>query len=355
MFRRRIMVLAALAVAAWTACDIPTEPPMWEQTWVVPGETIVVGVASLLPAGVSLSADGTAFETTVPGFDLDVSLGEMCADCGPVNGTTADKPAFSHTVNSTTNLPSALVSASVVGEAFDVLLAHNLSFDPLRPSSDPGAERGYLVVRVTSGGNVVASDSLSGDDWSFAPGEPLVPMLSVNAVDVTNALDVAVAIYSPAGDPVEIDTSDTMGVSVFQATVSIAEATVEATAITVDAPAATMELDVDSALASRVRSGALRLDARNPFDLEGTLDLEFDLGTSTLQRSVALTAGESSTAIEFTGAELRDILAAESVTVTAQGTLASPDGTVTLAPGQELVMESTFEIVVLVGGSEGED
>lgn len=327
---------------------------MWEQTWVVPGETIVVGVASLLPAGVTLSADSTAFVATVPGFDIDMSLGEMCPDCGPLHGTTADKPAFSHTVTTTAALPEALISAALTGDRLDVRLAHDLSFDPLRPSSDAAAERGHIVIEVASGGNVVARDSLSGDDVAFTAAAPLEPTLSVNAVEVSNVLDVSMMIYSPAGDPVEIDTSDTLGLSLLPATVTLAEATLEATGIAVDAPAATLELDVDSALVSRVQRGALQLEVENPFSVEGTLDLEFDLGTATMQRSVALVAGESSVSVEFTGAELRDLLGAGSVSVTAQGTLAAPDGTLTVSPGQELVIASLFEIVVLVGGSEGE-
>ena len=57
--------------------------------------------------------------------------------------------------------------------------------------------------------------------------------------------------------------------------------------------------------------------------------------------------------LDFTATELRTLIGAGSVEVTAQGSLSASDGTITLQPGTTLVMESTFELVVLVGGEGG--
>ena len=102
-------------------------------------------------------------------------------------------------------------------------------------------------------------------------------------------------------------------------------------------------------------SGALRLDISNPFDLEGTLQLEFDLGTSTIQKSFVLAPGESSASMEFTGDELQDLLEAGTVAVTASGTLGADGGTITVQPDDTMTMSSRLELVILVGGSNGED
>lgn len=351
MFRRRNLVLAALAVAA---CDVPTEPPMWEQTWVVPGENITLGVAEVLPAGVSVSADGSEFVTTVPATGVVATLGEMCADCSGMNGMVVPKPAFSHTVTTVTTLPAALVSASLTGEQFALDLDHDLSFDPLRPSAAADAERGYLLFEVSSDGAVIARDSISGDDQAFPAGVTLGLIVPAQPVDITRTLDVAVTIYSPAGDEVEIDTTDRVSIQLLPSTVSMSQATIEASSIAVNAAAAELDLaGVDSTLVSRVRSGALRLDMMNPFEVEGTLSLDFDVGSRTFQKSLPVVPGASSVAVDFTGAELQDLLAAGNVAVTAAGTLSAPGGTLTLFPEDTMLMESLLELVILVGGSEG--
>lgn len=353
MFRRRILVLAALAVGA---CDLPTQPPMWEQTWMVAGEAITLGVAEVLPPGVTVTPDGSAFETTVPGTGVVATLGEMCADCRAVNGLIVAKPAFSDTLTVSTSLTEALVAASIAGDQFVLDMEHDLSFDPLRPSSAADAERGHLVIEISSGGAIVARDSISGNEQAFPAGAPLGAVLPILPVEVTGTLDVIMMIYSPAGDAVEIDTSDSLAVQLLPATITMSQATIEAGAIAVNAVAA--ELDVtglDPALVSRVQSGALRLEIANPFEIQGNLSLDFDVGAGTIRKSLPVAAGASSVLIEFAGAELQDLLAAGSVPVTAGGTLSAPAGTLTLFPDDTLIMESLLELVILVGGSEGEN
>ncbi|MBW3552528.1 MAG: hypothetical protein KY466_03405 [Gemmatimonadetes bacterium] len=352
MFRRRILVLAALAVAA---CDVPTEPPMWEQTWMVPGEEITVGVADVLPAGVSVSADGSEFETTVPATGFVATLGEMCPDCNAVNGLFVTKPAFTYTRTMMTSLPASLLAASLTGDQFVLDLTHDLSFDPLRPGSATDAERGYVLFEVSSNGAVVARDSISGDDQAFPAGLSLGVILPTRAVDIAGSFDVVVTIYSPAGDPVQIDTSDTATIQLLPSTLSMSQATIEAGALAVSAVAAELDLSrLDSALVSRVQSGALRLDISNPFEVDGTLSLDFDLGSGTLRKSLPVAAGASSPSIAFTGAELQDLLAAGTVTVTAGGILSAPGGALTLFPDETMILESLLELVILVGGSGGE-
>ena len=328
---------------------------MWEQTWIVPGEEIGIGVADLLPADVTVSADGSEFETTIPGTDIDLSLGEMCSSCAAANGFTVPKPEFTYTLNTTSALPAALVSATVTGDRFALRMAHDLNFDPLRPDSAAGADRGYLVVEVTSNGALVGRDSISGNDVAFDSATVLTPEIPIQTVEVTGDLDIQVRIYSPAGDPTLVDTGDTLGIEIAPATVTLSEATIDAGAITVDGTPVALNFEgVDSALVSRIQSGGLLLDVVNPFGLEGTLNLTFDMGSSTLTRTLNLTSAPTSTlSVAFSGAELQDMLGAGEVQVTAQGSLSAAGGTITVHPEDELIMESQFELVILVGGTEG--
>lgn len=352
MIRRRTMVLTALIVAA---CDVPTELPSWEQTWVVPGEPIHAAVTDFLPAGVQLTADSSAFRATLEGLHVELRVGDMCETCEALDGATVPKPAFTHTHTTTTTLPSRLLSADLIGEDLDFRLVHQLSFDPLRPASGPDAERGFIVVEVTSEGLVVARDSVSGDDVAFPANSVLTPDLEIASGTVGSAFVVRLTVHSPEGDPVTMDASETIGVQLVEGPVLISEAVVEAEDVTLDGTTTTIELDgVDAAVLDRVQSGALRFDVRDPFGLAGQLVLDFDVAGETIRKTAEITPGESRVDVEFTGTELRRILDAGAFDVTTTGTVSAPDGTITVAPDQSLVLESELELVVLVGGSGGD-
>lgn len=350
MLRRSLLALALVALAA---CEFPTEPPKWDQTWVVPAESISVSVAELLPDGVGLNADSTAFEADVPGTSISFSLADVCSSCAVLNGLPAPKPEFSDTIETSTSLPADLVSATLAGGSLDATLGHNLSFDPLRPSSDTTAPRGYIVIRVTSNGNLVAYDSIDGADTAFPGGTTLTPTLAVQPVQVSNALTVAISVYSPEGDEVIIDTSDTAGVSLPSSAVEVSEATVSASSISIDPVTTTMDFsDLDSTAVERVQSGSILLDIANPFDVSGTLDVTFEGGIAPIQRALDVTQGTYSDSLAFTGSELRSMLGANPLDVVATGTVSAPGGTITVTPTQQLMIRSDFKLVVLIGPTE---
>jgi hypothetical protein len=340
---------------ALAACEFPTEPPKWEQTWKVPGESITVSVAELLPAGVALTADSSAFVTDAPGTTLSLSLTELCGSaCEAAHGFSVPKPEFQDTLRTTSALPGDLVSATLSGGSLNATLAHTFSFDPLRPSQDPANPRGYLVVRVTSSGNVVAFDSIHGDDTGFPSGTTLSPGLTVNPVAVADSLDIEVAIYSPQGDNATIDTTSTLTVDVATSTLEISEATVNASAITIDPVTTVMDFGgVDSTLVERIQSGALLFDIANPFTVTGTLDVSFQGPSFTpIQRTLSIAQGTYADSIAFSGDELRSILGGEAVDVVASGNVAAAGGTVTVTPTQRLVLDNEFQLVILIGPTE---
>jgi hypothetical protein len=348
MLRRGMLGLALLGVA----CDFPTEPPSWEQTWVVPGDSFTLGVSELLPPSVTLSDDGTAFQVVVPPTSTVTSLATVCGSpCQAADGMVAPKPAFTHTTAAAVSLPSQIVAARLAGGTFDLTIAHDLNFDPLRPAADPQAERGYLLVRVTSDGAEVARDSIDGDDRAFPPGEPIMPTLAVSPVDAGGQLDLEVTVYSPAGDPVEIDIADTVGVTLATSIVAISEVTITAGAIElppVRAPFRVGPLE-DPAVVDAVRRGALRLAVHNPFTVTGSLEVALDLDSRTLRRSLPIREGDYTERLEFSGPEVRELLTSPTVDMEASGVLTATGGTLTLAPTQKLVLQAVIELVIGVG------
>ncbi|HSH44684.1 MAG TPA: hypothetical protein VK966_02450, partial [Longimicrobiales bacterium] len=343
---------AALALAA---CDVPTEPPMWDQTWVLPGETVDVGVAELLPPGVDVTPDSSAFAVDLAGFEVAWTVAELCDVCVALDGTVSPKPAFTDTFTTSVDLPDDLISARLVGDAFDLRLSHQLSFDPLRPSSDPTADRGHIVVEVTSGGATVARDSISGHDVPFPADSVLTPDLTIVETDLTGDLDVAIVVYSPAGDPVTINTSEEISIQLVGDPIFVTQAVVAAGSITLPGSTSSLDLgEVDTTILDRIQSGGLRIGVEDPFGLAGELVLDFQTRAGVIRKVVELVPGETRVDVQFTGDELQQLLEDGEVEVTTSGSVAAPDGTLTVTPRQTLVLDFDFELVIRVGGSGGD-
>lgn len=354
MLRRFALIPALAGFAVATACDVPTEPPSWTQTWQVPADSIAVGVAELLPADVTLNADSTAFQADVPGVTMQYALSELCPTC-PTGGITAPKPAFQETLSSSTSLPQDLVSAMLAGGSVNASFDHTFSFDPLRPSSDPTAERGFVTVRITSAGGVVASDSISGEDQAWDSSVTLMPDLPIQPVQVADSFAIEVVVYSPAGDETEFTTSDELTIDFDTSTVLASEVTVEASSVTVEPVSTTFDFSgVDSTLVDQVESGSIIFDVVNPFTATGTLDVAFQGGFPTIQRTVSVRQGTYADTVTFSGPEARAILGADGVNVEATGSVSAVGGTLTVTPTQRLVLDPVLQIVVLVGSGEEE-
>ena len=347
---RRSAIL--LMMAGLAACEFPTEPPRWDTTWQVPVESIVVGPADLLPTSVEVSPDSTTFITETPEASVQVSLAELCTVCIAFDGMRTPKPEFWDTLTTSTSLPSELVAATLAGGAFDAVMSHNFNFDPLRPGSDPGAPTGYIVFRVTSSGAVVAYDSISGDDTGFPPGTTLTPDLAVHPVQVSGSIDLDVLIYSPEGDSVTVESSDTAGVTLNPSTIQLARVTIDAASIAIDPVEATMDFSgVESTAVDHVQAGALLIDVDNPWNVTGDMDVTFQPPTPSIQRSFTLSPGSYRERLDFSASELRSMLSAGEVGVRAIGSVSS-SGPLTLAPADRLQVDGTLELVVLIGDTE---
>lgn len=349
MFRRTPVGLALVGLAL-AACDVPTEAPRWDQTWIVPADSITISVADLLPSTVEVTPDGSAFQAEVPGITVRYALSDLCPAC-PAGSTTVPKPEFRDTVYTSRQLPADLVSAVLTGGSLTASLDHEFSFDPLRPNDDPN-DRGFLVIRVLSAGNLVAYDSISGEDQVFDASTTLVAELPVRQTTVVDSLTMEIIIYSPAGGDTQISSTDELTATFDRSTVQASEVTVAADAVSIDSFTTVFDFGVDSTLVDRIQNGAFLFDVMNPFPVTGTLDLVFQGGFPTFQRTIPISQGASTDTLAFSGPELQSILASDVVNIGASGDVSAPGGTITVTPDQELSVATEIQLVLLVGSAE---
>ena len=357
---RRGARLALVLLPLLAACDIPTRLPTWDQTWLIPGDSTTVSVSQLLPPSGDLTMSTVAGQ---PVFALTVaspgtysqSLGQMCSACAAANGTTVPKPAFVLTDSIDTSLPTDVVTATIVSGGFTYTVTNNFSFDPIRPNA-AGAPYGYFVVTVMNGTTLVARDSVNGATVAMgANGATLqrsLPLvLTGGSLDVSGSapLRVYLTLNSPQGDPVTINTSQSLSIAIQPAPVALSRAQVQMGNQSIAANQTTIDFSSvsDQALIARVQGGTLHLVIASPFGVQGTLTATFSApGAAPITKSVALTtAVQQAPDISLSADELSSLLG-KSVTLSVSGSVSSPSGTVTLTPTQALKVNSTFQIIL---------
>jgi hypothetical protein len=338
--------IALLVLAG--ACELPTSVPRIEQRWLVPAQSTRIAVSNLLPAGVGILPDSSAFTVNVSAVTVTRSLAQDCAACVAANGTTTPKPAFTAMASAGSSLPAGIVSATLTGGVLQLVATNNYNFDPLRPSA---TARGYAVAVVTNDGVQIGKDSVNGADVAFPPGGTLTRNISVSGAVTSNAPAVVqITLFSPDGDPVAMDASRTIVVTVTPSGLTVASASVSVSNKAVSS-VTTMDLSgIDESITKRVDAGALQLDVDNPFNVAGTLTLQFSpSGGQPLSRSVALVSGISHPVISFTQAELQQLLG-HTVTLTLSGPVSSTGGAVAVSPKQTVVVTTRLDISLHTGG-----
>lgn len=347
-----VAVLAAFAGA--TACDVPTEPPEWDQTWVVPGEEIVMSVGELLPASVALTPDSSAFAVTIDGVTFSQTLTSLCSLCSAIDNQVVPKPAFATTFAAVDSLPADVVTATLAGGQLILDMSHDFGFDPLWPVVSDPTVTGYIVVTVSSGGVVVAQDSVDGadPDGAFPSGTTKTLTMDVVPGDLSAQLDISVDISSPAGDPYTVNSAAALSVVLQPSSLQMSEVEVNVDNITVDTDPTTLELSgVDSTVVERVLEGAIRFNIDNPFRIAGTMDLTLDPpGPQLVQKSLTIQEGTYTDRVSFSGSELQSILGQDDVLVTASGTMTATAGAIRVTPDREIVIGTEIELNVLIGG-----
>lgn len=350
--RRRTTAPRALALAAATlalaACDLPTAVPQVDQRWIVPPQTTTIAVASLLPAGVRILPDSSAFTIDLTPAAVSRPLSADCAQCAAANGTRVPKPAFTATASVGTPVPADIASATLAGGTLDLAVTNNYTFDPLRPSA---TARGYLVVTVTNGSVLLGRDSVDGAAVALAPGATLLRSIPLaGAVSGSAPVTVTATISSPAGDSVTMDASRTLVARGTPNNLRVPTASVNVVNRAVLSTSTSDLSGVDATVTSHLTGGALLLDIVNPFNVGGTLAVVFSgPGISPISKTVALAPGTTHPSIVLSQDELRALFG-HVVTVQISGPVNGTAGAIAITPKQAVVVTSRLDVSLHTGG-----
>ena len=330
-----------LVVVGVAACDIPTELPILEPRLVFEAERTTITADQLLPS--SVTVQGNSFLVTLTTSTVTRTLGEACPSCAQFNGQTAPKPAFTAALPpATVSLPTGVRSATLSNSVLNLQIFNGFSFDPLRPSA---TARGTLAVRITSAGAVLADTVLSGQNIALPAGQNTAVTVPLRPGTVANTASIVldVTITSPAGDPVLINTSAQLRVTPASATASSALIDVFNRVVSVRQTELDLE-DIDQGVIDHVKSGALVVLMDNPFNITGNLTVRFTPAVVS-NKTVPVAAGATTRRIEFTQAELRQLLG-RSVLMNISGPVTSPTGGITVTPNQFVDVSIRLDVVM---------
>lgn len=336
-----------LVALLFSGCDVPTEIPRWETRWIAPAGAARIGVAELLPGGIRVGEAG--FLVDVPLASRSWTLTELCGQPACAAGVIAPKPPFSAEVNATVPLPEGVQAIEWNTAGVDVEIFNGLSFDPIRPSSEPQAERGEVRVRLDGFGAFV----LDGEQRAFAPGASAQEALAAQHVTTSGAMSVHLTVESPAGDVTALEPEDSLSVRVLASGTAL-EVVLSPGEVWVDTGeqgAGTSDLSgVDAQ--RRMRDATLRLTIDNPFDVQGELALVIQPldGDPVIRKPLSIEPGTTRSRIGLTESETRRLLGNESV-FGVEGSLSVVD--VTVRPDMSIAISAWVEATLEVGGSVG--
>ncbi len=334
----RALFAAAATIVTLSACDVPTEPPMFEPRWIIPVEETSLSVDELLPANVAVSGD--AFDVSVDPVSALETLGDLCPGCAAADGMVAPVPAFNGSFVSTQGLPADVASAEVSGGSIDIEVLNGFTFDPL----DNGGSVTISIADDVTGellGQLVLEDPT--DD--LQPNVPVFRSISVQPGSITGPIRATTTVDAPGGQSAFIDVSDQIQVTSTVQSLLVSAVTIDVgnRSVTLDEQEVELE-DIDQEVADRIIEGSIILDIDNPFGV--SLDGTIEIGSTS--KSLSITDAETSTVtLTYTGEELRSFIGQPSVFFRGSGVA---NGTaVTIAPGQVMLIEATLDFTILIG------
>ncbi len=348
--RYRLLVLIAPALGLFS-CSFPSDAPIWDTRWVLPTDRTTVEVSEFLPDGVTVTPDGRNFSVAVDPFDFSETLGDVCPACGAFNGQTVPKPAFESTIEGTGTLPQDVVSANVAALEVQVRITNDFGFDPIRPKAGVYGSLGLRLYGGPAGTTLLDEIVIDGAAQAFPSGTSLDRTVSVTGATVGSTFRVELAIDSPAGDPVTVDTGAGVGVHVTPETVLISSAVVEVAGREVTVEPVELNLgDVESDLVDRIQSGALEFLVENPVGVPLDFQLRITGDFPDIVKQASLSgAASSTTRVAFTQDELQTFLGKDGVMLTGAGTVPANTPAATVAPQDTLKINTRLDAVLRIG------
>ena len=344
-----------IVLAALSGCEYPTELPLFDVRWVIPIEETSISVVELLPANVD-TANGN-FELTVAPVSLSQTLGVLCPACIAVDGLTVPKPAFNLLYNQIGNLPTDVVSVDLVSGSISLAIQNNLGFDPINPAPAVTGTFSVTLYDADMSGRQLAQVILDGANLDALPAGLTTVPLTLAPGTISSTIFAEIDVVSPAGDLVLVNVASSFDVTVTVGTLA-SPILVSSATLDVDGQAVSLtptQLDVggiDTDIVNRIQSGSLILDIQNPFGVGVNLSLDISgTGFSTIQRSVNIgTGATSSVTISYSAADFQSFLGQTNVLVSGVGTVVSPGVPATVTPTQEVVIATSLDLTLEVGG-----
>lgn len=346
----RVLPLLGLLLSS---CDIPTALPEWETRWVFDLVESEIGVATLLPSGVTVSPDGEAFLVEIPDAGTTQSLGSICTQCSAVDGLLVPKPAFNTLAQGTSKFPVQLRSADVEGGILRITIRNQFNFDPLRP---PQGAAGSMAFTLRSQGDqprIVAEDVMEGERDAIPAGGVVTRDIPIEAGTVNGDLRFDVQLASPNGGLIRIDVSRELDVTADFVGVSVSSIRAALNGRTINLQP--MELNVGGVGQDELRrleGGLLELRADNPST--ATLDVTFEIRNGSaepIQWEARVPPGVSTSTATFTAEELRRVLEEPGAVLTGTGLVRGPEAGVELRADQKITLSGRMDLGVRLGGS----
>ncbi|MCH7532223.1 MAG: hypothetical protein IIB36_10775 [Gemmatimonadetes bacterium] len=322
----------------FAGCEIPTEPPILEQRWIIPIEETTLSVEQLLPAGVAVS--GSNFSVSIDPFVTNQTLASSCAGCVALNGLTVPAPPFTTSFSASEDLPAGVTAAMISSASIEIQIANGFSFDPI-------AGGGTLTVTISDGqgGAELGQVVIDGATEAMTAGGTLTRTISIASKSIGTTFFASVDVVSKGGQVSLIDTSDQITVTATTTSLLVSSATVNVTGQSVEFDAEPLDVeDIDSQLIDRIQEASLVLDIVNPFGI--SVSATIVIGPTSKTLSIDASAA-SSTSITYTNDELRMWLGQPDITFSGSGTASG--GSITVTPGQEMTIQVTLDATIRIG------
>ena len=352
---RRLRLPAVLLAGLLAACEVPSAPPILQQTWAVPGDSSGIGVTELLPTGVQVSG-GSFTATTQPGT-MSSTLAQLCGQpaCQSATTVSAPVPAFSGSLQQGIGFPSGVTNVTVSGGTLTLAIANTLGFDPLRPNG-AAAPYGSAAVLVSSGATS-RTQTFDGSTQAMPTGQTTTLSVALPTGAYTGSLTVMITFTVPAGGTASLRGSNAVAVTATVQGLTASSATVGLLNKPFSvAPTAFDLADVD--FSDIVAGGELALRITNPLMAQAAATLTLSApaqGTSgavSITKPLPIPAGATqTTTIALTAAELRSLLGKTGVTIGLAGTATGlgSGSTVTVTPTQRIAVKSTIRLLLNAG------
>ena len=328
-------LLATCLVMA--ACDIPTDPPIVEQRWILPLDDVTLEQVELLPIAVSIVGD--LYSVAVDTVSASESLGTLCPSCSS-SGFPVPVPAYQGQFTSVDNLPNDVLAAEVESGSVDVTISNNFSFDPIA-----GGGSMTITVRGAGGGTVLGTLVLLSATDALPPLSMTTRTLTIGAGTVTGALETRVEIDSPGTQNAPLDVLDDISISAVTTSLLVSEATVDVDGLPASLSEETLDTeDLDEGVTDAIVSGTVVLDVTNPFGLTFT----GMIAIGAVVKNVTVTsAATSMVLVPYTGAELRSFLGVPGITLSGDGTIGG--GPATISADLNFIIDPSIDVVLELG------